>query len=334
VAVSGLSGVTAIAAHGRHSLALLANGAVEAWGSNQFGTLGIGTSTGPEPCGLVTEGGCSTTPVAVKQAGAVIKGIGDGDNVSLAFGSASAPANLPEAGRCVKVATGTGKYGGANCLTLAIKPAAKKYEWMPASVTEKLAFSGSGLETTLTTAGHSTIKCIAANIGGEWTGPKTASVNVEFQGCYNAQSQQCQTVTNPQNKSEIKLNGVAGELGYIKYEEVEGKLKIAVGLDLKPQPPMTQLAEYECTGSTETGHLEGSVIGRITPIDKMTTESKLAYSATKSGEQRPEAFQGSAKDTLITSFTSGIEAKGSGASSLNIKEYKGNNAAPLEIKAR
>jgi hypothetical protein len=107
-----------------------------------------------------------------------------------------------------------------------------------------------------------------------------------------------------------------------------------VGLDLKPQPPMTQLAEYECTGSTETGHLEGSVIGRITPIDKMTTESKLAYSATKSGEQRPEQFQFGPTDTLITSFTSGTEAKGSGASSLNIKEYKGQNAAPLEIKAK
>jgi hypothetical protein len=37
---------------------------------------------------------------------------------------------------------------------------------------------------------------------------------------------------------------------------------------------------------------------------------------------------------LITSFTSGTEAKGSGASSLNIKEYKGHNAAPLEIKAK
>jgi hypothetical protein len=76
------------------------------------------------------------------------------------------------------------------------------------------------------------------------------------------------------------------------------------------------------------------VIGKLTPIDKMTTESKLLYSATKSGEQRPEAFQGSAKDTLMTSFTSGTEAKGSGASSLNVKEYKGSNAAPLEIKAK
>jgi alpha-tubulin suppressor-like RCC1 family protein len=333
MAVSGLSGVTMIAVGETHSLALLSNGAVVAWGTNHFGQLGDGTSTGPEPCGPFAEP-CSTTPVAVKQAAAVVKGISAGRQFSVAFGLPPAPANLPEVGHCVKVAVGTGKYSGAACLTLATKPTAKKYEWVPVSVTEKQAFAGSGLETILTTAGHSTTKCLAANLSGEWTGPKTASVNVEFQACYNAQGQQCQTVTNPQNKSEIKLSGVLGELGYIKYEEVEGKLKIVVGLDLKPQPPMTQLAEYECTGSTETGHLEGSVIGKITPIDTMTTTQNLLYLATKTGEQRPEAFQAGPTDTLITSFTSGTEAKGSGASSLNIKEYKGHNAAPLEIKAK
>jgi Regulator of chromosome condensation (RCC1) repeat len=344
VAVSGLSGVSAVAAGGRHSLALLGSGEVRAWGYNLYGQLGDGTSSGPEPC---NGSPCSTKPVAVCAEGAGptcsgtgpylggIKGIAAAGDSSLAFGTPTGPANLPEAGRCVKVAAGTGKYSGANCLTLATKPVAKKYEWMPASVTEKLAFSGSGLETTLTTAGHSTIKCLATNISGEWTGPKTASVNVEFQGCTTPTGAQCQTVTNPQNKSEIALKGVLGELGYIKYEEVEGKVIVAVGLDLKPQPPGNpSLAEYECTGSTETGHLEGSVIGKLTSIDKMTTESKLLYSATKSGEQRPEAFQGSPKDTLITSFTSGTEAKGSGASSLNVKEYKGSNAAPVEIKAK
>jgi hypothetical protein len=243
------------------------------------------------------------------------------------------PAGVPEIGRCVKVATGAGVYGGANCTTVA-KVGKGTYEWTPVSQTEKQAFSGSGLETILTTVGHSTIKCLAANFSGEWTAPKTASVTVEFQGCYNAQSQQCQTVTNPQNKSEIKLTGVAGELGFIKHEIKEGKLIIVVGLDLKPQSPLTQLAEYECTGSKETGHIEGSVIGRITPVGKMTTASNLLYSATKAGEQRPEAFQGGPKDTLTTKFTSGIETLSSGASSLNIKSETGNNAAPLEIKVQ
>ena len=47
VPVSGLTFTTAIAAGGQHSLALLANGTVMAWGSNQFGQLGDGSEVTP-----------------------------------------------------------------------------------------------------------------------------------------------------------------------------------------------------------------------------------------------------------------------------------------------
>jgi alpha-tubulin suppressor-like RCC1 family protein len=58
-----LSGVKAIAAGGGHSLALLQNGTVVAWGYNADGQLGDGTFAGPQSC----YGGdaCSTTPVPV-----------------------------------------------------------------------------------------------------------------------------------------------------------------------------------------------------------------------------------------------------------------------------
>jgi hypothetical protein len=240
---------------------------------------------------------------------------------------------LPEVGHCLKVAAGTGVYKAANCV--AVAPAGTgKYEWTPVSPTEKPAFSGSGLETTLTTVGHSTIKCLAANMSGEWTGSKTASATIEFQACNDASGAQCQSSTNPQNKSEIKTFPMEAELGFIRHEEVEGKLIIVVGLDLKPQPPLTALATYECTGSSETAHLEGSVIGRIGPFNRMTTVQNLLIYATKAGEQRPEAFEGGLKDTLTTTFTSGLETLSSGASSLNIKSETGQNAAPLEIKAK
>jgi hypothetical protein len=45
--------------------------------------------------------------------------------------AARASEPVPEVGRCVKVAAGSGNYSGASCLTLASRPTAKKYEWMP-----------------------------------------------------------------------------------------------------------------------------------------------------------------------------------------------------------
>ena len=59
-----LKEVVAIAAGGWHSLALLKNDTVMAWGYNEEGELGIGTTTGPEKCDKKYYP-CSRTPVAV-----------------------------------------------------------------------------------------------------------------------------------------------------------------------------------------------------------------------------------------------------------------------------
>ncbi len=83
VAVSGLSGVTAVSssgsnahptvgAGGEHSLALLSNGTVMAWGGNEFGQLGNGSTTG------------SDVPVAVSGLSGVIA-IAAGGEHSLAL---------------------------------------------------------------------------------------------------------------------------------------------------------------------------------------------------------------------------------------------------------
>jgi alpha-tubulin suppressor-like RCC1 family protein len=72
VAVSGLSGVTAIAAGANHSLALLSNGTVMAWGENEAGQLGTGN---------LQE---SDVPVAVKGLSGVTA-IAAGGNHSLAL---------------------------------------------------------------------------------------------------------------------------------------------------------------------------------------------------------------------------------------------------------
>jgi len=58
VPVTGLSGVTAIAANLSHSLALLGDGTVRAWGNDEYGELGTGPA--PQKCAEVP---CSTVPV-------------------------------------------------------------------------------------------------------------------------------------------------------------------------------------------------------------------------------------------------------------------------------
>jgi alpha-tubulin suppressor-like RCC1 family protein len=70
VPVKGLRGVTAIAAGGVHSLALLGDGTVRAWGNNELGQLGDGTVTN------------RATPIRVRNLGTVAA-IAAGANHSL-----------------------------------------------------------------------------------------------------------------------------------------------------------------------------------------------------------------------------------------------------------
>ena len=88
VAVPGLSGVKQVAAGGSHSLALLENGTVLAWGNNFYGQLGQGTIDGPETC--ETPGytnpvhSCSTSPIAVPGLTGVVA-VAAGANASFAL---------------------------------------------------------------------------------------------------------------------------------------------------------------------------------------------------------------------------------------------------------
>lgn len=85
VPVEGLSGVVAIAAGAQHSLALLSNGTVMAWGANGSGQLGDGSTWGPDHCDKETESvQCSTRPVQVSGLSEV-KAIAAGQNYSLAL---------------------------------------------------------------------------------------------------------------------------------------------------------------------------------------------------------------------------------------------------------
>ncbi|MEX2237778.1 MAG: RCC1 repeat-containing protein, partial [Dehalococcoidia bacterium] len=64
VAVSGLATVTAIAAGGAHSLALLSDGTVRAWGDDLFGQLGDGGTNTDQPTPVAVSGLTAVTAIA------------------------------------------------------------------------------------------------------------------------------------------------------------------------------------------------------------------------------------------------------------------------------
>jgi alpha-tubulin suppressor-like RCC1 family protein len=103
VAVTSLGGaVTKISAGGEFNLALLANGKVMAWGRNEFGELGDGSTTN------------SDVPVPVQGLGEVA-GIATGQGYGLAYGAQAPTANGPA---IADVHVGDGPVTGGTTLTI------------------------------------------------------------------------------------------------------------------------------------------------------------------------------------------------------------------------
>jgi alpha-tubulin suppressor-like RCC1 family protein len=326
VAVSGLSEATAISAGG-HSLALLANGTLLAWGPNNAGQLGVGSSTGPEVCSP-SASPCSTVPVLPSTRG-VVAGISAGAEFSLSFGPPVPPGPLPELGRCVKVASG-GAYSGTSphCTALSSTHTGH-FEWLPGPGSEA-KFKDDLSEPRLETVGAGKLNCVVGSREGEYTTAKTATVNhLTLEGCRDAATNtSCQS--NPLEQGHIEGSvPLEAELGFITSGE-----KPSVGWDLKPRPPATSLVSFECGSGFNTAalSLEGAVIGGAMPIDQMVSAFELLYKQS-AGQQIPEFFEGGARAVLSLTTTPFIGARTSEQAGLNSRGVR-TGAEPLEIKAK
>jgi hypothetical protein len=246
--------------------------------------------------------------------------------VSVAAAS-SASAALPELGRCVPAPEKNGAFKGNHCNLPA--EGKGKYDWLPGPGA-KPKFAGTGEAVVLETVGKRKVECGAATFEGEYTGPKTESVTVLLIGCTEPVSKQpCQT-GGPPREGEIDSSGaLEGELGFITGGE-----RPTVGLDLKPKAPSTSMFVFECgTLPTVVLHaaVEGSVIGRITPINHMVEEFKTVYKA-PGGKQVPQQFEGGAKDTMTAKLLVGLETK---TEEIGLKAIRVDvNEESLEIKAK
>jgi len=256
----------------------------------------------------------------IKTAGAALVAL-----LALGLAATGASAALPEWGRCVPAESAeTAEYSGKKCVTPG--EGKGKYNFVP-EPGPKPKFEGTSTEGVLLKTANLTISCSAATFNGEYTGPKTASVTVDLIGCLNGNAKKCQS--NPLKEGEIEPPGpLEGEIGFININGFK-----VVGLDLKRSPAITTFTCGEPLEVPETnGTIEGSVIGKIGPLNSMRPELKLVYK-TAGNKQIPEAFEGGEKDTLSIKLVSGLTTVTEEAA-LKIKLVEIVNEEPMEIKAK
>jgi hypothetical protein len=251
-----------------------------------------------------------------------IRAVDDQGNVGLPASTEYNPgAPLPSLGRCVKASPPkTGEWIYARCVGYAHGKGA--YNFLPGPGAQR-KLTGQLGAITLETTGRAKITCASGTSSGEYTGSKTLTMTLALSGCERPSTHQpCQSVGSASH--QIVTGALEGELGFIT-----SGAKISVGLDLEHEPA---LATFECATTAAPGkeliNLTGSVIGPIKKIDSMVPGFTVTYKQA-AGRQVPEAFEGGAKDTLVTSIVGGSSEQTGLSATLTI-----TNEEALEIKAK
>jgi hypothetical protein len=265
--------------------------------------------------------------------------------VLCSLAAASASAELPELGRCVKiegVVTGkktvyNGAYRGKTC-TATNKTNKGKYEFLPGPGPANHFYGiGEEPEPVLETTAGRKIECSEEILEGEYTGPKTLKAKISFGGCSTGSEPRRNCQTNPVTEGQIEGGGTfEGTLGTIT-----NAAKPVVGWDIKREGGGASFT-FECgippQGLTaET--IEGSVIAPLakgffgTDINKMSEYATLKYRQ-KKGLQSPEMFEGGAKDVLSTTLVEGLAAPVTEQTGLETTvEARSGLGAPIEEPA-
>jgi hypothetical protein len=256
--------------------------------------------------------------------------------------AASASAELPELGRCVKVEpvmTGnkkvySGAYKGKTCTTQS--PTKKgKWEFLPGPGPANHFYGiGEEPEPVLETTGGRKVECSSEVVEGEYTGPKSLKAKLSFTGCSTGSEPRRECQTNPAKEGVVEGTGTfEGELGTIAAGS-----KPVVGWDIKREGGGPSFV-FQC-GKPPQGvtleTIEGSVIGTLakgffgTDINKMSEYATIKYTQ-KKGLQQPEMFEGGAKDALSTTIVEGLAAPVTEQTGLETKvEARSGLGKPIE----
>ena len=215
-----------------------------------------------------------------------------------ALAAASASAEAPEFGRCIKKAKAEGSgFSDAKC-TKGVATGAK-FEWLPGAVKKgQTSTGGIGVLEQVNKLG---VHCSSESSVGEFSGTKEVkNLIVKFKGCFSG-PMECQSEGH--EKGELETKTLEGTVGIVKRAVVGGKevpLKNKLGLDLFPAGKTGLFIEFIC-GATLTIAVRGSVIAPI-KANAMKTTEELKFAAT-TGKQKPEKFEGQPKDILESSFS-------------------------------
>jgi hypothetical protein len=202
--------------------------------------------------------------------------------------AASASAEAPEFGRCLKTKEGGGtKYTSSKC-TVVASGAMENFEWYPAFGGSK-PLARAGFTTALkpetiavlTTVAGTKITCKRESSGGGYTGNKAVGgIVLKFIECESGGGK-CSNLG--QSEGHVTWNELDGSLGIWKSGET--KVQDKPGISLKPTTGEL-LVEFSCGGLVVK--VRGSVIVPV-PGNTMKLITTLKLNAYK-GKQKPEQF--------------------------------------------
>jgi hypothetical protein len=163
------------------------------------------------------------------------------------------------------------------------------------------AFTATSKGSLLETVGGKKTKCSADSAFGELTGPQSGVMTIVFAGC--------KLNKVPCNTPGLTPGSIATNLLSMKIYYIN-KAKKVVGIDLVEAAGLPFL-EYGC-GTAVFATVQGSVVGKIKPRNKLVTPSetfKLVFKQSL-GIQEISNLEGGPIDILETSFGGPFETTG------------------------
>jgi len=259
-------------------------------------------------------------------------------------GAASASATeypltgLPEIGRCVKASPAmTGEYKRGKCVTKSPTNTGE-YNWLPGPGA-KPGIKPRILSPTLETVTGKKIKCtyIFLEESTIADSKEVKAKKLTGQGCEMVGSG-LPCFSNPNEvgtiSSTVALNG---EIGFIPGSKT---LSPWVGLDLKPESEVSKtLFEFFCGEQNAVPQyqvsIEGSVIGRVKPVNKMVEGNFQLIYKQAGGVQIPTAFKEGVEDVLTQITTPTANPLGKKEEQVGLASYgEIQLEEPVEIRNR